>query len=93
MCCRFIAKFEYEYPRIRVVSVVRALNVLLLFDVFVLVVRVVDSIVFVMYESSSVISHKIAVCVVAAVTENILSFALSSLFLVYMKFLMSSVIK
>ena len=47
----------------------------------------------VMYESSSVISRKIVVCVVAAVTENILSFVLSSFYLVYMKFLMPSVIK
>ena len=74
-------------------SVIRALNVLLLVDVVVLVVRIVDSIVLVMYESSSVISHKIVICVVAAVTENILNFALSSLCLVYMKFLMPSVTK
>ena len=37
-------------------------------------------------------SHKTVVCVVAAVTENILNFALS-LYSVYMKFFLPSVVK
>ena len=59
---RFIAKFDYEYSSICVVSIATAQALVSSethVDVVVLIVWVVVSMVLVMYESSSRISHKI----------------------------------
>ena len=59
--CWFIAKSEYKYPR--AMSQLKEHKIFVTDPVVVLLVLLVVSFVLVMYESSSVISHKIGLCV------------------------------